>query len=113
MSSTPKVLVAAQDLANASATLYTSPPTGKGTWIDKATACNHSGGTRTVTFNVVPSGGATANANLAVDAKSIADKATDLLPELVGKYLAPGDFITGLADTATSVALSINGRELT
>jgi hypothetical protein len=66
-----------------------------------------------VTFNIVPSGGSTGNTNLVVDLKSIADKATDLLPELVGKYLGPGDFLAGFADTATSVALCINGRELT
>lgn len=105
--------LASVDLPNASASLYTSPTTGRGTWIDKATATNHSGGARTVTFNVVLAAGSPVGANLVVDGKSIADKATDLLPELVGHFLPPGASLYGLADTATSVALVLSGRELT
>jgi hypothetical protein len=48
-----------------------------------------------------------------VSAKSLADKATDLLPELVGKFIPPGASIYGFADTATVVNIEINGRELT
>lgn len=113
MTSTPKVLIAAQDLPNASTLLYTSPVGGKGTWIDKATSTNHSGAAQTVTFYHVPVSGAAAASNLVVDAKSIADKATDLLPELVGKFLNPGDMIYGLCGAATSVNIDVNGRELT
>lgn len=113
MTSTAKLLVASADLANAAASLYTSPANGRGTWIDKATATNHSGGARTVSFNHVPNAGAVANSNLVVDAKSIADKATDLLPELVGKFIPAGASLYGFADAATGVAFEMNGRELT
>jgi hypothetical protein len=113
MTATPKLLAAAADLANASALLYTSPVAGKGTWLDKATALNHSGAARTVTFNHVPAAGAAANSNLLVSAKSIADKATDTLPELVGKFIPAGASLYGFADTAASVAFELNGRELT
>jgi hypothetical protein len=113
MTSTPKLLIPAADLPNAAAALYTSPAGGKGTWIDKATATNHNGAAQTVTFNHVPLAGAASNANLVVDAKSIADKATDLLPELVGKYLPPGAMLYGVCSVAAGVAFELNGRELT
>lgn len=113
MTATAKLLVAAQDLANASALLYTSPAAGKGTWIDKVTAVNHDAAAHTVTFNHVPSAGSAADANLVVQAKSIAAGATDTLPELVGKFLPPGAALYGFADAATSVNIEINGRELT
>jgi hypothetical protein len=113
MTSTPKLLAAAADLPNAATVLYTSPPGGKGTWVDKATATNHNGAAQTVTFNHVPAAGAVSNANLVVDAKSIADKATDLLPELVGKYLPPGAQLYGLCSVAAGIAFELNGRELT
>ena len=113
MTSTTKLLFAAADLAGASALLYTSPVTGKGTWIDKATAVNHSAAARQVTFNHVPVAGLAGTTNLVVSAKAIAAGATDLLPELVGKFIPPGAMLYGYEDTATSVALEINGRELT
>lgn len=113
MTATPKVIVAAQDLGNATALLYTSPVNGKGTWIDKATVMNHDVAAHTASFNLVPSGGAVANTNLLVKAKALAAGATDLLPEMVGKFLNPGDSINGFADAAAFVSVAINGRELT
>lgn len=113
MTSTAKLLVPAQDLAAAVAVLFTSDANGKGTWIDKVTATNHSGAAQTMTFNHVPSGGTVVPANLLVDAKSIADKATDLLPELVGKFIPPGASLEGFCSAATAVAIEINGRNLT
>lgn len=113
MATTAKVLFAADDLANAAALLYTSPATGLGTWIDKVTGVNHSGAARTVTIHHVASGGSVANTNMMVDARSIADKATYLFPELVGKYIPPGASIHGFADTAGAVAFEMSGREIT
>jgi len=113
MTSTAKLLLAAADLPNASGLLYTSPAAGKGTWIDKATAQNHSGAAATITLNHVPAAGGAAAVNQIVNTKSIADKATDLLPELVGKFIPPGASIYGICSAATAVALELNGRELT
>jgi hypothetical protein len=113
MPATDAVLVAPIDLATpAVALLYTSPVNGKGSKIDKASVCNHNGATQTVTFHIVPAGGAAGVTNLRVNAKSIADKATDLLPELVGRYLKPGDMIYGGA-SAANVNVDVTGRELT
>jgi hypothetical protein len=113
MAATNALLVAATDLAAASALLYTSPANGAGTLIDKATAVNHSGATRQVTINHVPSAGAAASFNLLVNAKPIADKTTYLLPELVGKFIPAGASLYGFADAAAGVSIEISGRELT
>lgn len=113
MTSTPKLLAAAADLAGAAAAIYTSPANGKGTWIDKATAVNHSAAIRSITLYHVPSGGAAGTSNLLVSGKSIAVNATDLVGEIVGKFIPPGASIYGFADTASAVAFEMNGRELT
>lgn len=112
MTSKTKLLVPAQDLANAAAVIYTSPAGGLGTYIDKVTAVNHSGAAQQVTVNHVPAAGSVLASNLIVDAKSIADKATDLMPELIGKFIPSGASLEAFADAATSVNIEINGREL-
>ncbi len=113
MATTAKLLFASADLPNASALLYTSPATGKGTWVDKATAVNHGGATYQITVYHVPSGGAAGTSNLKIDAKAIPDKATYLCPELVGMYLPAGAMLYGFADTAAKVAFEVSGREIT
>lgn len=113
MASTPKALFAPQDLATpAVALIYTSPASGKGTYLDKPTVNNHSGATATVTFHIVPAAGAAGVTNIRVNAKSVADKATDLLPELAGRFLNPGDMLCGAASTA-NLNVDCSGRELT
>lgn len=109
MTATAKQLVVPQDLSGAAAVLYTSPAAGKGTWIDKATAVNHGGAAHTMSFFI----GGSATSNLVVDAKPIADKATDLLPELVGQFLPAGGTLYGNADAGAAVNIVISGRELT
>lgn len=113
MTSTAKVIIPAQDAPNANTLLYTSPASGKGTWIDKATALNHTGAAAKISFNIVPAVGAAGAANLVVQTKSIASGATDLLPEVIGKFLNPGDMIYAIADTATAIGIAFNGREVT
>lgn len=113
MTSAAKVLIPAQDAPNANTLLYTSPVGGKGTWIDKATALNHTGAAAKISLNFVPAAGAPISANLVVQTKSIAAGTTDLLPEVIGKFLNPGDMIHVLADTATAIGIAFNGREVT
>lgn len=113
MTATPNILIAAQDAPNAQTTVYTSPTAGKGTWIDKFTATNYSAGAVTLSINIVTLAGAAGNSNLVVKTKSIAAGATDTLPEVIGKMLKPGDFISVIASAATSIAIASNGRELT
>lgn len=114
MSSTPKVLLQAVFAPNGAAVAqYTSPANGKGTWIDTALAVNDNAAAQTLTTNHIPAAGAVAAVNQLTKAKSIAAGASDLLPELRGRFLNPGDSIAAGASAATSIALSLIGRELT
>lgn len=114
MSSTATVLLQSTFVATGSAALlYTSPISGKGTWIDNATALNDNAAAQTLTLHHVPSAGAVAAVNQLTKVKSIAAGATDLLPEVRGKFLKPGDTIWGVASAATSISLNMSGRELT
>jgi len=112
MTATAKVLIAHQDVENAQTTKYPSPASGKGTWIDKFTARNHSGATQSVSVNLVPSGGTADNTNLIVT-KSLAAGETYGFPEIVGKLLGPGDFISWIASAGAAISGGANGRELT
>jgi len=112
MTATPKTIVSQQNVDAVQTTKYTSPATGKGTWIDKFTGRNYSAGTQTVAVNLIPSGGVADNTNLIV-IKSFAPGETYAFPEVVGKFLNPGDAISWLASAATSISAGANGRELT
>lgn len=113
MAVTARVLISQANVPDAQGTAYTSPGNGKGTWIDKLTATNYSGSTATVSVNLVPSGGVAGNTNLIVKTKSLAPGETYTFPEIVGKFLNPGDFISWIASAATSVNGGANGREIT
>ena len=116
MTATPKVIIAAQDAPSSTTTLYTSPAAasgGKGTWVDKFTAHNHTAAAVSLTIYIVPSGGSAADSNKLIAAMGLAAGFTDTLPEVVGKFLNPGDFIAVVASAATSISVAANGRELT
>lgn len=111
---TPKVLVQSAAVENAQTTKYTSPAAGKGTWIDKFTITNTTAATPvTISVNIVPVSGAAAAGNLIISARSLAGGETYTCPELVGRFLGPGDFISWIAGAATSLTGRVEGRELT
>lgn len=113
MPSNAAVLIPHQQIEAATTTKYTSPTAGKGTWIDKFTVTNTSAGAVTYSVWLVPDGETPADTNLIIKDKSLAAAATDLAPEVTGKFLAPGDFIAWDASAATSLTGGANGRELT
>lgn len=114
MSSTAKTLFDSTFIATGAASLlYTSPAGGKGTYLDVATALNDNAAAQTVTLHIVPSGGGAAAVNQQIKARSLAPGASDLLPEIRGKFLDPGDMVYGTASAATSISLFMSGRELT
>jgi hypothetical protein len=98
--------------AAADTTQYTAPG-GVRTIIDKFTACNNDVAARTITINIVASGGAVGAANQVVKTKSLAAGETYTFPEIVGHVLAPGDFISTNASVAGVVAVRSSGREVT
>ena len=108
-----KVLIAPVLLAATQTTLYTAP-TGAKTIIDKATVTNvHATDNVSISVNLVALGGSASTTNLLVDARVVAVGETYALPEMVGHYLATGDFISVIAGTAAALSLRISGREIT
>lgn len=81
--------------------------------IDKFTVTNTTAAPVAFSANLVASGGAAADSNLIIDAKSIAAGECYTCPELVGQTLEPGDFISTLAGAAASLTISASGREIT
>ena len=107
-----KPLIQGTLAAAADTTQYTAP-TGTRTIIDKFTACNNDAAARTLTVNLVASGGAVGAANQVVKTKTLAAGETYTFPELVGHVLATGDFISTNASAAGVVAVRASGREVT
>ena len=101
----PQVLVS-QQLANAETTLYTCPAS-KSVVVDTATVCNTSGSDRTVYLSVVKATGTAGAANRVAIIALEPNESSDA-KELLG-FLGPGDFISGYASAATSVAIVIRG----
>lgn len=114
MSSTSRVLLDSTFVATgAAALLYTSPAGGKGVYLDVATALNDNAASQTLTLHIVPSGGTAQAVNQHIKAKSIANGATDLLAEVRGKFLDPGDMVYATASVGSAISLFLSGRELT
>jgi hypothetical protein len=113
---TAKVLVPAVILATtapaATPYTYTSPTGGNGTYLDFVQFLNYGAAAAKVTVNVVKAGDSASNTNLRIKAVSIAIGASYAAPEITGLFLAPGDYISWLADTATSINGFVSGREL-
>jgi hypothetical protein len=112
MTVTAKPLFEGVFAAAADSTQYTTP-NGVRTIIDKLTACNNDAVARTITINLVASGGAVGGANQIAKTKSLAAGETYTFPEVVGHVLAAGDFISTNASAAGVVAVRASGREVT
>jgi hypothetical protein len=106
-----KVLIPAKTAENAQTTQYTA--TGVTTIIDKFTATNYSASAATISVNLVTTGGAAGNVNLITKTKTLQPSEVYTFPEIVGQVLNPGDFISTLAGTATSINIRASGREVT
>jgi hypothetical protein len=106
-----KVLIPAKTAENAQTTQYTAG--GVTTIIDKFTATNYSASAATISVNLVTTGGAAGNVNLITKTKTLQPSEVYTFPEIVGQVLNPGDFISTLAGTATSINIRASGREVT
>jgi hypothetical protein len=111
MTVTVKNLVPAKIVEATQTTQYTA--TGVTTIIDKFTATNYNSAAVTISVNLVTSGGAAGNLNLITKTKSLQPSEVYTFPELVGQVLNPGDFISTIAGTATSINMRVSGREVT
>ena len=106
-----KNLVPSKFAEAAQTTQYTA--TNVTTIIDKFTATNTSSGAVTISVNLVTSAGAAANPNLITKTKTLQPTEVYTFPELVGQVLGPGDFISTIAGTASSINMRVSGREVT
>lgn len=111
MATTPVVLIATAQLANAAATLYTA--TRVKARIDKVTCTNEDTVAHTITFHIIASAGTATAANRIIHAKSLAAGECYTCPELIGHWLTDGQFIQGFADTAAQVTVRASGIEST
>ena len=111
MTVTVRVLVPAKTVENTQTTQYTA--TGVTTIIDKFTATNYNTAAATISVNLVTLAGAAGNANLITKTKTLQPAEVYTFPELVGQVLNPGDFISTIAGTASSINMRVSGREVT
>lgn len=111
MTVTVSVLIPAKIAEASQTTQYTS--TGVTTLIDKFTATNYSAVAATLSVNLVTLAGSAGNLNLITKTKTLQPAEVYTFPELVGQALAPGDFISTIAGTATSINIRSNGRVVT
>lgn len=98
--------------AAAETTQYTAP-SGTRTIIDKFTGTNTTGGAVSLTVKLIPNGGSAGASNTIVSARSLAAGECYTFPEIVGHVLNPGDVISTLASSATSITVRGSGREVT
>lgn len=110
MAVTAKPLVEAAQAPNAQTTVYTAAA-GTRVIIDKFQGYSPTAGV-SLSVNIVGSGGSAGASNLLV-VKTFAAGEAYTFPELVGQILGPGDFISIIASSATTIVYRISGREIT
>jgi response regulator RpfG family c-di-GMP phosphodiesterase len=108
MAVTVKVLIQAKTAESTNTVQYTSATVS--TIIDKFTATNYGATTATLSINLVPVGLVVSDDNLIVKAKILQPQETYTFPEIVGASLNSGDFISTVADTASSINIRASGR---
>ena len=106
-----KVLVPAKTVENTQTTQYTA--TNVTTIIDKFTATNYSATAATISVNLVTTSYSANDNNLITKTKTLQPAEVYTFPELVGQVLSPGDFISTIAGTASSINMRVSGREVT
>jgi hypothetical protein len=95
-------------------TIYTCPSSGVGSsHIIYANATCEDATGDDITINIVKSGGAVAVSNQYLQARAIAAGATEVLSEVIGAVLKPGDFISAKATTASRINLKLSIKEIT
>jgi hypothetical protein len=111
MAYTPRELIPAKQAESTQTTQYTAASVTA--VIDTFKVTNTTGAAVAFSVNIVQSGGTASDANLLIDAKSIAAGETYTCPELTGEVLQSGSFISTLAGSATSLTIRCSGLEIT
>lgn len=95
MTVSQKNIVPGTLLGAALATVFTAPG-GTRYRITNATITNDTAGVVNATVHIVPGAGAAGSANKRISARPLAINETYTCPELIGRVLEPGDFISAL-----------------
>ena len=111
MTVTVKNLVPGKSVEATQTTQYTA--TGVTTIIDKFTATNYNTSPQTISVNLVTTSGTAGNVNLITKTKALQVGEVYTFPELVGQVLNPGDFISTIASTGSTINMRVSGREVT
>ena len=107
---TPACLIEGAELTGSAATYYTSP-TATTTIIDNLTLTNTDSSSHTVTLYLVANGGTAGTANTILSAISVGSNTCLQVSALQYHVLAPGDFISALASSASVVIIRASGRQ--
>lgn len=99
-------LVAAQFAPVSQTTLYTAAAL---TRIDAVSVTNTDTVSRTISINLVTSGGSASAANLTTDLQTILPGQTWNSPNEIGKVLNSADFISVVASVASKLVICIGG----
>ena len=96
---------------NTNTTLYTVPA-GTTVRILAATVTNDTTTSAYLSVHRVPSGSSVSDTNLIVNQKSVDNRASVNLWELVGQVLAVGDVLSAVAETADQLTVHISGVQM-
>jgi hypothetical protein len=112
MAVTAMNLIEAKYASNSDTTEYTAP-TGTRTIIDKFTATNVDASARTISINIVSSGGSVGSSNLIMKTTSISAGDTYDFTEIQNQILNEGDSISCVASAGSAIVIRASGRECT
>lgn len=113
MTVTARNLVPAKLVEDAQTTQYIVPTNATATIIDKFTATNISGGTATISVNLVTGSDTAGNQNLITKTKSLVASEVYTFSELVGQILPTAAFISTIASASNAINMRVSGREIT
>lgn len=105
-----RTLLEAFVLPDAETSIVLSTATTVRVSLDRPGVTNITAGAVVLSISLVPASGTASDENRVLFEKSIGPGETYALPELAGKTLQPGAFISTLADTADALVMHISGR---
>jgi hypothetical protein len=112
MTVTPATLIESKIAVATNTVQYTAGPSTRAV-IGNFTATNYDTVARSISVNLIPSGGTVGDSNLIIKAKTLQPGTTYAFPELTGKNIAPGASISTLASNATGITINAGGYEYT
>jgi hypothetical protein len=111
MAVSPQRLYGPAQLTTSAVAIVTSPANTK-TTITNCSITNAGSGAITYTIHIVPSGDTADSTNIVADAQSLSEGTTEIVSQLIGAVLLPGDSLQALAGSATSLNIYVAGYQV-